>query len=528
MNQHKLGIFLSYINIALQSLLGFLYIPILLHYIGKSEYGLYQLMGSLIAYFGIMDFGLSAAVIRFYAKYLAMKDRVGMENILAIALRCYGSVMGVMLIAGGAVYTMLDAAFSGSMTVGEVAEAKDIFLLLLLNIVITLSMMVFRSVINAHERFLFLKGLETVQLVLQPMLVVLLLMHHPSAFSVALVQTGLNLVLSLARVYYCFVRLHVRIRYHYWSHELMVSFRRLALSVFAVTLIDQVFWKTNQIILGVISGTAAVAVYSTASIIYMGYMQLSVAISGGGYLPHVTAMVAEKATAEKLSALFIQIGRWQYYLLGLVATGFIIFGREFIHMWAGDGFEEAYGITLLIILPFTIDLIQNIGNSILQAKNCYDFRAKVLFVSGVFSLAFAIPLGIQFGGTGCAFATGLSMLLGNGLVMNWFYAKEIHLAIASFWRQIGRISVTVLITLLIGFGLVSGVGACGNIGFLVEIICYTFLYSIGIYTFAMNGGEREKVRKLSCRMRVGRCLVMCLDRFEECMMQSYIGEQLKI
>lgn len=86
----------------------------------------------------------------------------------------------------------------------------------------------------------------------------------------------------------------------------------------------------------------------------------------------------------------------------------------------------------------------------------------------------------------------------------------------------------VLFALLIGFCLVSGVGACGNIGFLVEIICYTFLYSIGIYTFAMNGGEREKVRKLSCRMRVGRCLVMCLDRFEECMMQSNIGEQLKI
>lgn len=280
MNQRKLGIFLSYLNITLQSLLGFLYIPILLHYIGKSEYGLYQLMGSLIAYFGIMDFGLSAAVIRFYAKYLALKNRGGMENILAIALRCYGAVMGGMLIAGGAVYTMLDAAFSGSMTAGEVAEAKNIFLLLLLNIVITLSTMVFRSVINAHERFLFLKGMETVQLVLQPMLVVRLLMHHPSAFSVALVQTGLNLVLSLARVYYCFAKLHVRIRYHYWSHELMVSFRRLALSVFVVTLIDQFFWKTNQIILGVISGTAAVAVYSTASIIYMGYMQLSVAISG--------------------------------------------------------------------------------------------------------------------------------------------------------------------------------------------------------------------------------------------------------
>ena len=494
MNQRKLGIFLSYLNITLQSLLGFLYIPILLHYIGKSEYGLYQLMGSLIAYFGIMDFGLSAAVIRFYAKYLAMKDWVGMENILAIALRCYGAVMGVMLIAGGAVYTMLDAAFSGSMTAGEVAEAKDIFLLLLLNIVITLSTMVFRSVINAHERFLFLKGLETVQLVLQPMLVVLLLMHHPSAFSVALVQTGLNLVLSLARVYYCFARLHVRIRYHYWSHELMVSFRRLALSVFAVTLIDQVFWKTNQIILGVISGTAAVAVYSIASLIYMNYMVLSTAISGV-YLPHVTGMVARKEPISNLSELFIQIGRWQYYLLALVATGFIIFGKQFIALWAGSGFEDSYIITLLIILPFTVDLIQNIGLAIMQAMNRYDFRARIYFLTGILNLLLAIPLGIKYGGIGCAMATGISMIVGNGFIMNWYYAKEIHLAIASFWSQIGRISFVTGVCLVIGYAANVYLWTQGGVGpFVLKAAMYSILYMVMIYAFAMNQSERDKIQ----------------------------------
>lgn len=494
MNQRKLGIFLSYLNITLQSLLGFLYIPILLHYIGKSEYGLYQLMGSLIAYFGIMDFGLSAAVIRFYAKYLALKDRVGMENILAIALRCYGAVMGVMLIAGGAVYTMLDAAFSGSMTAGEVAEAKDIFLLLLLNIVITLSTMVFRSVINAHERFLFLKGMETVQLVLQPILVVLLLMHHPSAFSVALVQTGLNLVLSFARVYYCFARLHVRIRYHYWSHELMVSFRRLALSVFAVTLIDQVFWKTNQIILGVISGTAAVAVYSIASLIYMNYMALSTAISGV-YLPHVTGMVARKEPISNLSELFIQIGRWQYYLLALVATGFIIFGKQFIALWAGSGFEDSYIITLLIILPFTVDLIQNIGLAIMQAMNRYDFRARIYFLTGILNLLLAIPLGIKYGGIGCAMATGISMIVGNGFIMNWYYAKEIHLAIASFWSQIGRISFVTGVCLVIGYAANVYLWTQGGVGpFVLKAAMYSILYMVMIYAFAMNQSERDKIQ----------------------------------
>ena len=317
MNQRKLGIFLSYLNISIQVIIGFLYVPILLHFIGKSEYGLYQLMGSLIAYFSIMDFGLSAAVIRFYAKYRALKDNIGMENILAISIRGYSAVTVLALAVGGICYGFLDIIFAESMTLPEINEAKQIFLLLLLNIVITLSTMVFRSVINAHERFLFLKGMETVQLVVQPILVVLVLQHHPNAFSVAAVQTALNLVLSGARVYYCFHNLHIKIHFHYWNHELFSELKKLALSIFAVSLIDQVFWKTNQIILGIISGTTAVAIYSIASLIYMNYMALSSAISGV-YLPHVTSMVAQKEPVGKLSELFIQIGRWQYYLLSLI------------------------------------------------------------------------------------------------------------------------------------------------------------------------------------------------------------------
>lgn len=494
MNGRNEGILLSYFNIALQVVIGFLYVPILLHYIGQSEYGLYQLMGSLIAYFSIMDFGLSAAVIRFYAKYRALKDSIGMENILAISVRGYGAVTVLALAIGFICYGFLDVIFTGSMTVSEVDEAKQIFLLLLLNIVITLSTMVFRSVINAHERFFFLKGMETIQLVLQPILVVLVLQRNPSAFSVAAVQTVLNLVLSGARVYYCFHDLHVKIHFHYWNHELFSEFKKLALSVFAVSLIDQVFWKTNQIILGIISGTTAVAVYSIASLIYMNYMALSIAISGV-YLPHVTGMVARKESIGKLSNLFIQIGRWQYYLLALVGTGFIIFGKQFISLWAGPGFEDSYIITLLIIIPFTVDLIQNIGLAIMQAMNRYDFRARIYFFTGVLNLVMAIPLGMHYGGIGCAVATGVSMIVGNGFIMNWYYAKEIHLAIASFWKQIGRISLVTGACLVIGYAANVYLLPKGGIGpFVLKAAMYTILYMVMIYAFAMNQMEREKIQ----------------------------------
>lgn len=493
MQERKIGIAISYVNIFIHAIVGFIYVPILLHYIGKSEYGLYQLIGSLIAYFTVMDFGLTAAVTRFYAKYRALQDRNGMENILAISIYGYIGVTIFVLLVGGVCYFFFDSIFSQNMSRYELTEAKEMFLLLLFNIAITLSTMVFKAVINAYEKFLFLKGMETIQLVIQPVLVVLLLQQYPNAFSVALVQTGINIFLIISRIYYCYVKLHINIKFHYWSKELFADFKRLALSVFAVVLIDQVFWKTNQVILGIVRGTDAVAVYSIASIVYMNYMALSTAISGV-YLPHITGMVAKKEGIDKLSALFIQVGRWQYYLLALVLSGFIIFGKQFIDIWAGKGFEDAYWITIIIIIPFTIDLIQNIGLAILQAENKYDFRAKVYFCVGLFNLILAIPLGKFYGGIGCAIATGIAMFLGNGIIMNWFYATQIGLQIKEFWQQIIQITIPVII--LGGIGMtIQIIFQSSHIGlFIVMIVTYVLIYGLVMYKYCMKKEEKNKVQ----------------------------------
>ncbi len=492
MNERKIGIVISYLNIILHAAIGFIYVPLLLHYIGKSEYGLYQLIGSFIAYFSIMDFGLTAAVVRFYAKYKALNDKINMENILAVSLRGYGIITVLSFTVGCICYCNIDTIFANSMTITEITAAKDLFLLLLFNIVITLSTMVFRAVINAYEKFLFLKGLETIQLVLQPLLILLVLQQYPSAFAVAAVQTLLNIFLITARIYYCFCKLHIKVKYHYFDKKLFNEIKKLALSVFVVVLIDQIFFKTNQVILGIVSGTSAVAVYSIASLIYMNYMALSTAISGV-YLPHITEIIAKNEPVQKLTDLFIQIGRWQYYLLALVASGFIVFGRQFIQLWAGEGFQDAYYITLLIIIPFTIDLIQNIGLAILQAQNRYDFRAKVYFAMGVFNICLAIPLAINYGGIGCAFATGLCMFLGNGLIMNWYYLKVTRLDIIRFWQEISKITVMIILITLMGIVGRLCIDTAEIINFIIAIIGYIIMYCIVIYKVCMINSEKEKI-----------------------------------
>lgn len=506
MNERKLGIALSYLSLLVHTVIGFLYVPILIHYIGKSEYGLYQLIGSLIVYFSIMDFGLTGAIVRFYAGYRALRDQFHMENLLAVSLRLYGVVAGVMLTAGGGCYLFLDEIFGNSMTDQELLSAKQMFLLLLFNVTITLTTMLFRAVISAEEKFLFLKGTELLQLVLQPVLVVLILQEYPYAFSVALIQTILNAALILARIYYCFVHLHISIHFHGWDWDLLRDFRKLALSLFVVSLIDQVFFRTNQVILGIIDGTGAVAVYSIATLIYMNYMSLSAAISGV-YLPHVTGMIVRKASMMEISRLFIRIGRAQYFLLLLVLTGFIIFGRQFIQLWAGKDFLPAYWMTLLIIVPFTVDLIQNIGLAILQALNQYDFRAKVYLGMGIVNLMLAIPFGMHWGGIGCAFATGLCMFLGNGLIMNWYYSRVVGLDISGFWKQIGKLTLIGALCLIIG-GLLNTLIPSDSIPLFVgKMIVYTLTYVGFMWYLAMNSEEKMQVRKIFLKQKFGKRMV---------------------
>lgn len=110
------------------------------------------------------------------------------------------------------------------------------------------------------------------------------------------------------------------------------------------------------------------------------------------------------------------------------------------------------------------------------------------------NICLAVPLGVWYGGVGCAFATGLSLFLGDGFLLNMVYKKILRLDIGRFWREIGRISIPVVLCALVGY-----VGNCfwespSAAVFCVKIVLYTVLYCAVMYGFAMNEAEREKIK----------------------------------
>lgn len=55
MSERKKGAILSYIQVVLSAIVSVIYVPILLRYLGKSEYGLYQIVGSFFRIYRFLN-----------------------------------------------------------------------------------------------------------------------------------------------------------------------------------------------------------------------------------------------------------------------------------------------------------------------------------------------------------------------------------------------------------------------------------------------------------------------------------------
>jgi len=92
-NQLKGGEILSYISMGLGYIISIIYNPIMLRLLGQSEYGLYNLVISVVSYLGLLNFGFSSAYVRYYSRYKVKDDKENIAKLngmfLIVFYHCY-------------------------------------------------------------------------------------------------------------------------------------------------------------------------------------------------------------------------------------------------------------------------------------------------------------------------------------------------------------------------------------------------------------------------------------------------------
>lgn len=447
-NQLKAGAFLNYVVIILNTLVGLLYTPYMLRMLGQSEYGLYSLVASVISYLTVLDLGLGNAVIRYTAKFRAEGKVKEQYEMFGMFLVLYFIIGVIALFAGLGLFFNVDRMFGDTMSALELYRARTMMLILVFNLVFTFPMSIFGSIITAYERFVFPKIVNIIRTILNTGIMIVLLSLGCKAIAMVILLTVFNVLTLVINFIYCKYKLHVEIHYGKFKWDFLREVAIYSFWIFLNVIMDRIYWSTGQFVLGAVSGTIAVSIFAIAIQLQSMYMMFSTAISSV-FLPKVTGMVALYDNHKEISNLFIKTGRFQNIIMSTILFGFVVFGKSFVELWAGVNYSEAYYMALAFFVALYIPLIQNLGITILQARNQMKFRSLLYILIALIALIAEVICGKIWGGIGCAMAIAGALLLGQGLIMNIYYDRKQKINISSFWKEILKMDVVPCVVTLV-------------------------------------------------------------------------------
>ena len=499
MDQKKAGVLLSYGQTVLSTVISLVYTPVMLRLLGTSEYGTYTLVSGFISNLSLMSFGLGSAYVRYYARAKVQEGEDGVARINGMFMVIFLVIAAMSMLVGGVLVANVHNIFGAKLTAHEIETARVLMALLVVNIAVSFPCSVFSSYITANERFFFQRVINMIRTVLNPIVMLPLLLMGLGSISLVVVTLVLSVVTDAFNIWYCAKKLRMRLTFGHFDFALLREMGGFSFFIFLNMIIDQINWTVDTTLLGIISGTAATAVYGVGAQINNYFKTLSTSISGV-FTPQINRIVAEGQGDEKLTSLFTRVGRIQFMLLMLVLTGFVFVGEPFIEAWGGGEYQGAYAIALMLMVPVTLPLIENLGIEIQRAKNMHQFRSKVYFFMALGNVLVSIPLGMRFGGLGCAMGTAISLIIGNGFVMNWYYQTHIGLDMKHFFRSILSMVPAMVPPALLGLLAVRLHAFSGYSGVLAFAVPYAAVYALCVYRWAMNEDERGLVRSLLRRV----------------------------
>jgi O-antigen/teichoic acid export membrane protein len=492
MSQLKKGAILSYATILMTNIIGLVLTPFIIKSLGDAEYGLYMLIGAFVGYISVLDFGLNNTIVRFVAKYQAEGDKKGEENFLATTIWIYGIISLFIGLLGVILYFNLEAIFGNSLTAEELSKAKIMFIILIFNLAITLPGGAFTAICSGYEHFVFPRAINIVRYLVRSILVVALLLWGGDAIGIVILDTIMNILVIALNGYFALRKLKVIFKLHSFNPPLIKQIFSYSIWIFVFALVAQFQWKTGQIVLGALTNTTLVAIYAVGILLGTYYGAFSTAISGV-FLPRATKMTVNQATGEELTEMMVRIGRISFLVLLLVLGGFFLYGQQFVSLWVGDTYKEAWLIALIIMIAYTTPLVQAFGNLILEAKSLFSFKA-ITYIS-------CIGLGTLFGAFLVGYYGILGMIIGTTsgwmislVIMNVYYHKVIRLNIPYFFKNLFSKTLPAFVLIIIIGYFIEKIPGIGWLNLGIKIAFFAITYTAIMYLIGMHQTEKKLIK----------------------------------
>ncbi len=448
-SQIKSGAIISYVGIIISTVASLLYTPWMKDQIGDAHYGLFALVSSLVSIF-LMDFGLGASVTRFISKYRAENDDAQINNVMGYVFKLYLYIDVAIAAVLFVVYLLIDQVFVG-LSPSERETLKKIFLIFATYSVLAFPFTPLSGVLNAYEKFVWLKICELFQKFFAIFLTVLALVTDHGVVALVLMNAVSGIAAILIRLWVIsrgkFIRPNFRVR----NRQLLKELFAFSIWVTVLALAQRLIFNIAPSILGITSSSLEIARFAPASQLEGYFFTFAYAINGL-FMPMVARLDYNKDN-RKIEEIMIKVGKYQICFLGLLFIGVCSLGTEFMELWMGKEYKISGLCSALLVTPCLFLYPQQIANTLLSVRNKIKYQAISALIIGVINIVLSFILTPSFGALGSSISICIAFFI-NLFILNVVYIKVLGLNLKRYYasvyvQNVPPILLTIIIMLFI-------------------------------------------------------------------------------
>lgn len=493
--QAKYGAIISYVSIIFYIISGFLYTPFLIKKLGMSDYGLFTISLSVIAYFS-MDFGIGVALTRFIARFIAEGKDDCVKDLLGLTIKLYIVIDLIIAISLVIVYFFSNSIFA-NLTPNELERFRVVLLITSSFVVLSFPLLPINGIFLAYERIIAVQTIELAAKILQVSLIIIAIFCGLGLFAVVLVSSCVTIMAQVCKLYYLRNKVGLSFNIKYYNKKLLKAIGSFSLWATVASIADKFFFPAIPFILAIVSNTHEIAIFAIVASIE-GYVLTIARAMNGIFMPRVMKHVVAQSDGEIVTDLMIKVGRIQLYIIGIIIINLVAFGREFICLWVGENFLDSYLPTIIVLIPCVFHFTMNIAEEMILARNMVSFRALVYAFGSVINVLFAYFLSERHGALGAGVSISLSYILSYNILASIIYKKKLGLNIWRFLKECQIKILPILISVLI-------VAMCVNeiliqedslCLFIIKICAISIVTIFMLWIFCFNNEEKALFKSI--------------------------------
>ena len=446
----KAGSITNWIAFAVQLVCTFLLTPLVISHVGKVGYGIWVLVNSFSGYYGLVNLGLSSALIRFISVHSSRGEHAELRQVVATAHAFFLST-GALVVAAAFLFADPLAVFFDSGG-GQDPAFVNVLRLLAVATAFDFIGVVTSALLNAHERFVIMGVFNIVRTLARFALTALFL-------KIGLGIEGLGWSTAIMSIVFVLSNAVLVSRFHGAgilalrgaNFAMLWKLLRYGLSTFLMNLVNLARTRLGHVVLAKISGVGAVALFGLASSVVMqfnGMLGTTVSV-----LTTRFARLDAKGELSEIRFLF----RKTLFICSMISFGvgllIFLFGERFVHLWVGAQFADAVPAMHLLTLGYVLALSQSSGWNLMFGLDKHHFMAVTSLIELVVIVGCSVWLAQDYGATGVAAATAAGMILTKVLVQPIYIARLLKMDLRSYLTPIASPAGSALIIGISGWWL---------------------------------------------------------------------------